>query len=398
MVAFLQHFRQYLLGTPFTIRTDHSALTWLQNFKQPEGQLARWLEQLQKYEFTIIHRPGKAHCNADALSRRHCSKDCPDTHSTATIVAVTTPIGYSHAELRQAQLEDPSIGEILQAKQGNCKPATEHAKGQNLEYRRLFQQWEQLTVSDGILWREYAQPREDRGWTQLVVPKKFHQDILRDLHEGVTGGHLGEVKTLSKLKERFYWPGHYNDIRDWCQTCKTCAKRKSPVPGRQAPMQTITAGYPTQVMAVDLLGPLPESKNGNRYVLVIGDYFSRWMEALPVPNQEASTVAEKLVDEVFLRFSPPEQLHSDQGRQFESNLVREVCKLLHINKTRTTPYHPQCDGLVERFNRTLLHMLATCTEDHPGDWEQHIRKVCMAYNVSVHPSSGFSPFYLMFGR
>ena len=91
------------------------------------------------------------------------------------------------------------------------------------------------------------------------------------------------------------------------------------------------------------------------------------MEALPVPNQEASKVAEKLVDEVFLRFSPPEQLHSDQGQQFESNLVMEVCKLLHINKTRTTPYHPQCDGLVERFNRTLLHMLATCTEDHPGD-------------------------------
>ena len=118
----------------------------------------------------------------------------------------------------------------------------------------------------------------------------------------------------------------------------------------------------------------------------------------PVPNQEATTVAEKLVDEVFLRFSPPEQLHSDQGRQFESNLVKEVCKLLHINKTRTTPYHPQCDGLVERFNRTLLNMLTTCTEDHPWDWEQNIRKVCMAYNTSVHPSTGFSPFYLMFGR
>ena len=93
-----------------------------------------------------------------------------------------------------------------------------------------------------------------------MVPKKFCQDILRDLHEGVTGGHLGEVKTLSKLKERFCWPGHYNDVRDWCQTCKACAKRKSPVPGRQAPMQTITAGYPTQVMAVDLLGPFPESR------------------------------------------------------------------------------------------------------------------------------------------
>ena len=163
-------------------------------------------------------------------------------------------------------------------------------------------------------------------------------------------------------------------------------------------MQTITAGYPTQIMAVDLMGPLTESKSGNRYMMVVGDYFSRWMEAIPVPNQEATTVVEKLVDEVFLRFSPPEQLHSDQGHQFESNLVKEVCKLLHINKTRTTPYHPQCDGLVERFNHTLLNMLATCTEDHPWDWEQNIRKVCMAYNTSVHPSTRFLPFYLMFGR
>jgi len=136
------------------------------------------------------------------------------------------------------------------------------------------------------------------------------------------------------------------DIRDWCKTCVVCAKQKLPVQGRGAPILIITAGYPTQVMAVDLLGPLPESKNGNSYLLVIGDYFSHWMETLPIANQEATSVAEKLVDEVFLRFSPPEQLYSIQ----ESKLMMEVCKLLHIYKTRTTLYHPQCDGLVERFN------------------------------------------------
>ena len=107
---------QYLLGTPFTIHTDHSALTWLQDFKQPEGQLAHWLEQLQEIEFTIIHRLGKVHGNADALSRWHCSKECPDAHSTTRIAATTTPVGYSHAELHQAQLEDSIIGEILQDK------------------------------------------------------------------------------------------------------------------------------------------------------------------------------------------------------------------------------------------------------------------------------------------
>ena len=114
-----------------------------------------------------------------------------------------------------------------------------------------------------------------------------------------------------------------------------------------------------QIIAVDILGPLPKTGNGNCYVLVATDYYTRWVEAYAIPDQGASTVAQKLVNELFCRFLPPEQLHSDQGRQFESELVAEVCKLLKICKTRTTPYHPQGDGLVERFNRTLLDMLAT---------------------------------------
>ena len=145
-----------------------------------------------------------------------------------------------------------------------------------------------------------------------------------------------------------------------------------------------------QLVAVDILGPLPESENGNSYILVAGDYFTRWMEAYPIPNQEATTVARKLTEEMFLRFSPPEQLHSDQGRQFESKLVGEICKLLGIVKSRTTPYHPQGNGLVERFNHTLVDMLSTVSKDHPFLWENHIRAVCMAYNTSVQASTGFS--------
>ena len=90
---------------------------------------------------------------------------------------------------------------------------------------------------------------------------------------------------------------------------------------------------------------------------------------------------------MFLRFSPPEQLHSDQGRQFESRLLAEVCKLLHIRKSRTTAYHPQSDGLAERWNRTLLSMLATCVDNRPEDWEQYMKKVCVAYNTSTHADS-----------
>ena len=261
-----------------------------------------------------------------------------------------------------------------------------------------MQQWDQLVVKDGILWRCCVHPHEGNRWLQLVIPLVLREAILKEAHEGISGGHLGQEKTLYRLKERFYWPGHFNEVRNWCLTCKDCATRKTHAPARRAPLGTVTAGYPTQVMAVDLVGPLPQSPNGNSYILVVGDYFTRWMEALPIPNQEATTVASKLVDEIFLRFSIPEQLHSDQGAQFESQLMSEVCNLLHIHKTRTTPYHPQCDGLVERFNRTLLNMLATCASDHPFDWEQYIRKVCMAYNSSVQASTGYTPFYLMFWR
>lgn len=200
------------------------------------------------------------------------------------------------------------------------------------------------------------------------------------------------------MKKRFYWPGYAQDVRHWCQTCATCAARKTVAPKNRAPLQTIEIGYLMQVVAVDIIGPFLESQAGNSYILVADDYFSKWMEAYPIPNQEASTVAQKLVDEFFCRFSTPEQLHSDQGKQFESELLKEICTILNIAKTRTTAYHPQCDGLVERFNRTLLSMLATTVVDHPFDWEEALPKMCMAYNSSVHSTTGYAPFFLMYGR
>ena len=137
------------------------------------------------------------------------------------------------------------------------------------------------------------------------------------------GGHLGEEKTLGRLKERFYWPGHFTDVRNWCKTCAACATRKTPPTRGRAPLKNIEVG---QMVAMDILGPLHESDSGNSYLLVASDYFTRWVEVYAIPNQEAQTVAKKLVDEMFCRFSPPEQLHSDQGRQSSSNTSAISCK------------------------------------------------------------------------
>lgn len=215
---------------------------------------------------------------------------------------------------------------------------------------------------------------------------------MHQLHAGVVGGHLGEIKTLSKLKQHYYWPGHHQDVHNFVATCicSACATHKTPAPQTRAPLQNIMVGSPMQIVGVDLLGPFPQSHSGNRYLL---DYFTKWAEAYPVRNMEANTVANVLTNELFFKFSPPEQIHSDQGHQFESKLLKEICKLL-----QTSPYNPQCDGLVERYNRTLLDMLSTVSKDTLDDWKQFVRPVCFAYNTSVQAFTGYTPYYLMYGR
>ena len=139
-----------------------------------------------------------------------------------------------------------------------------------------------------------------------MVPKKQRKEILHHLHDGPLGAHLGENKTLEKLRERFYWPGHAADVKEWCSSCKLCGQRKMPNPKPRAPLVSVQVGYPMQMVATDILGPLPESSSGNLYILVAADYFTRWVEAYPIPCQEAVVVARKLVNEMFCRFLPPE--------------------------------------------------------------------------------------------
>ena len=252
---------------------------------------------------------------------------------------------------------------------------------------------------DGVLCRLYP-PGEDETTArpQQIIPKSLQDKVLQMLHEGLGGGHLGTEKMLLRLKERFYWPGHYTDVTDWCRSCSPCSSRKGPTTNRRAPLQNIKAGYPLQMIATDIMGPFPKSATGNTHILVVSDYFTRWAEAYAIPNLEAATIAKKLTKEFILRFGPPEQLHSDQGRNFESRVITELCKLLGIAKTRTTPYHPQSDGLVERLNRTLLNMLSTAVTDQQEAWEDHLQSMCMAYNTSVQSTTGYTPFFLMFGR
>ena len=221
------------------------------------------------------------------------------------------------------------IHQVLVANNSGVKPTTDQLKQYSPHTSCLFALWDQLVLKDDVLYRHSVSVDGNLDHLQLVVLKSLHERILRQIHDG----HLGQEITLSRVKQKFYWPGHYNDITNWCNTCVTCATQKSSAPKQKAALQTVQAGYPLQMVAVDILGPLPESEAGNSYLLVAGDYFTRWMEAYLIPNMEAITVARKLTDELFCRSGMPEQLHSDQGKQFESKLLNEVCTILTIDKT-----------------------------------------------------------------
>ena len=169
--------------------------------------------------------------------------------------------------MRQLQLDDNTIGPLLRAKETNEKPMYFYAKAQSIEYRHLSQQWEQLAIQDGVLWQHFMHPKQDQSWLQLVAPKQIRSLILEELHQGIGSGHLGQEKTLDRLKERLYWPGHFSDVHNWCESSVSCTTRKTSTPRRKAALGTIVAGYPMQIITTDLVGPLPESDNGNQYIL-----------------------------------------------------------------------------------------------------------------------------------
>ena len=254
-----------------------------------------------------------------------------------------------------------------------------------------------MELSQGVLFRRWDDTSDATSQQLLVVPQSLVPLVIQSLHNGVGGGHLGLTKTLAKIKDRFFWPGMRSDVEDWCQQCSSCASRKSPSQTPRAPLVPTYVGYPMERIALDLLGPLPTTRHGNKHILVVCDYFTRWTEAYALPNKEAATVARVLVNEWICRFGVPDAIHSDQGANFEGHLFMKVGELLDMEKTRTTPYHPQSDGLVERMNRTLLMMLSIRAQEEER-WDEFLPELLMAYRASVHDTTKFTPFHLMFGR
>jgi transposase InsO family protein len=233
---------------------------------------------------------------------------------------------------------------------------------------------------------------------QLVVPPELRKEILFMLHSHKSAGHLGIAKTLGKLRQRFYWPGYKADVERWCKHCKVYASiNPGPLPTK-APLQQKPVYRRMDRIACDIMGPVETSDNGNSYILVVGDYVSKFTEAYPIPDMLVQTVCDVLSREWICRYGCPVVLHSDQGRNFESELFQQLCTLWEVHKTRTSRYRPNSDGMIERCNRSIKKMLRAFTDENPKSWEDHLPYIMMAYRATDQSSTHTSPNLLLFGE
>jgi hypothetical protein len=305
--------------------------------------------------------------------------------------------GWTEEELQALQKADEVIGVVRTwVECGDGKPTRNTLQKHSIEVRQLCQMWPSLVLERGLLYRNWRD-HEDRAICQLVAPEAIRAALFYHLHTARTSGHLGLRRTLSKVRFRFYWPGVKRDITRWCQECIQCAQTKSG-PRHRAKLQQSPVGAKFDRVAIDIMGELPETCNGNKYILVVGDYFTKWTQAFALPDQTAQSVADVLATQFFSVFGIPRWIHSDQGRNFESHLFRELCQLLEVKKTRTTPYHPQSDGMVERFNRTCVQMLKAFVGENRDDWDDHLPYLTQAYRSSPHESTGLTPNMMVFGE
>ncbi len=395
LVWALRYFRHYLLGHPCLVYTDHAACLSILNTAKPSGKLARWALTVQEMDVTIRHKSGKRNSNADALSR--CPADVQESLAEEPKDGRVCSV--------EGQVTDqvllPDLKEVAIHQQNDVDMSTmvaylkSGALPEDVKLaRRVVLESKQFELVDGILYHE--NPVFPGRWC-LVVPREFRTALLAEAHQGRFAGHLSERKIYDHLRRYVWWRGLRNDVVSFCKSCLACATRKGGRRTFRPSLTPIPVGGPFHRVAVDIL-QLPLTANGNRYVAVFMDYLTKWPEAYAIPDQKSETIAKLFVENIVCRHGIPEELLSDRGANFLSSLMQEICRLLGVKKINTSGYHPQTDGLVEKFNSTLINMMAKSCEVKDRDWDERLPYLLFAYRVSAQESTKESPFCLLYGR
>ena len=292
------------------------------------------------------------------------------------------------------QQQDPDIGIILTFIQKRSRPSrieranlTEHAL-------LLLRHFESLHFIDGVLMKQYKEAVTEK-FSVVILPGTCRDETFQFAHD--RHGHQGTERTLQIMRKRCFYPRMNSDVAHRVETCSRCLQAKKSNRRIFQPTGHLVASEPLEVIALDFT-KVEMSSNGYENILVITDIFTKWTMAIPTKDQTAATVVQCLIHNWISHYGVPHRIHSDQGRCFEAEVVRQLCASYGISRSRTTPWHPQGNGQTERFNRTMIGLLSTLSEDKKSRWPDHLKELIFFYNSTPHSTTGQSPYRLLFGR
>lgn len=461
----VEHFRPYLYGKKFIIYTDHRALQWLFNCKNPSSKLVRWRLRLSEYDYEIKYKPGRINSNADGLSRLLTEHNEQINFTIKNLRTYNDFIEY-HYKNEDVNIYEKNNNNIKNIKEplvfiwsqdldevnqfseyvkqnfdtNKIKPSLNgicKLKNQNqtiyilfpinfhfdkLEYKHLFECLQNVkgyiknenfvlippkksqNIKTNVLFdmlKFIYDNNEIKILSNIKTCPKNEQEvelILKENHDSKLAGHCGFQKTYKKIKENFYWPTMKSDIKKYVKKCISCQKNKTNFrPTKQKMEITSTADQPFEKIAIDIVGPHPLTESGNRFILTAQDDLTKFSFAEPIPNHEAITVAKTLMKYISY-FGIPRSILSDQGTDFMSELIKHLINLLKTKHLISSPYHPQTNGALERSHLTLKDYLKHYIKPDQTDWDEYIQFAMFSYNSSIHSSTNFTPYELLFGH
>ena len=352
MIRAIEKFRGYIEGVRFTVYCDHAALSYLRSMKNPTALMSRWLLRLNAYDFEIKYRKGSVNVVPDALSR---------------IVMSMTTSGVD------------SNDAWYKALRKRVHDNTDNFPDFRLTGQELFKN---------------CLGKDEMGNTihhwKRVVPQEERVEIIRRFHDSPTAAHLGFQKTWEKIQSHFYWPKMRFEVSRYVRNCKICKASKAPNVQLMPTMGKLKpAKLPWELISMDFIGPLPRSKRGNTVMLVIVDWITKYVIVHPMRSADAVKMVEFLETEVFLRFSRPRIVLSDNGKQFESMAFKSLLARHNIIHMKTAFYCPMVNN-TERVNRVLVTCIRTLLEGDHREWDEQLPAIVAAINSAKHDAIGVS--------
>ena len=426
--AVADKFKEYLLGRKTTVYTDNNPVAHIQTAKLGATE-QRWVAQLAPFDLEIKYRAGRTNKCADALSRvpaadeihvleltshvtestslpadmhvanpDKCLTETKCTGDGGSLPGVPPAVlpSFSFEELATFQKQDDVLAKVWLLWDRRWKPGEELPSPyfMSSEVKGWLKEWHCLVERNGVLYRSIDEQGQGLVY-QLLVPKILRASVVEGSHDH--WGHQGVDRTLAFMKKRCFWPGMVVHVREHIRNCYHCVVTKGPTPSVRPAMRHLLSFQPLERLAIDFL-KLDPGRGKVEDVLIMTDSFTKFAVAVPCKDQKASTVAKVLRDYWFCCYGIPLQLHSDRGRNFEGSIVKELCKLYNIQKTRTTPYHAQGNAQTERFNKTLCGLIKSLNQKNRKQWPDLLPHLVFIYNSTPHSITRFTPYFLMFGR